>query len=252
MAVRYLLHHHPAFPGLLSKEELYVLVERSSLARGDLCTDSATGRDHTVGEVISGMRPPGPISSARLDRPTYQEFRADSPEEIVEWQPEEPAEEEPEEEQIRYTASGERLYYSAHPSWWSYFKLLLLAFLLALAAFMLVFFDEIGAVLSAVFALVTLFCTYVIRSCRDYTVTEERIEVQWGLLGKNSNEVRICDIRSLDVREKGLKGLIGVGTLDVSTAANAGIEVSFQDIRKPHELKEMIRGLQRGQKNQDD
>lgn len=252
MPVRYLLHHHPAFPGLLSKEELYVLVERSSLARGDLCTDSVTGRDHTVGEVISGMRPPRPNSAARLDRPTYQEFRADSPEEITDWEPEESAEEESEEEKIRYTASGERIHYSAHPSWWSYFKPLLLAFLLAVAAGMLVFFDEIGAVFAAVFALVTLFCTYVIRSCRDYTVTEERIEVQWGLLGKNSNEVRICDIRSLDVREKGLKGLLGIGTLDVSTAANAGIEVSFQDIRKPHDLKEMIRGLQRGQKNQDD
>ena len=56
--MRYLIYNHPAFPGLLSKEELYLLVERSSLARGDLCTDTLTGRDHTVGEVINGMRPP--------------------------------------------------------------------------------------------------------------------------------------------------------------------------------------------------
>lgn len=252
MPVRYLLHHHPAFPGLLTKEELYVLVERSSLARGDLCTDTATGRDHTVGEVITGMRPPRPSSAARLDRPTYQEFRADAPEEVMEWEEEAAAQEEPEEEKIRLTASGERIYYCSHPSWLCYAKPLFLAFLLAVAAMMLLFFDEIGAVLAAVFALVTLFCIYVIRSCRDYTVTEERVEVQWGLLGKNSNEVRICDIRSLDVRESGLKGLLGIGTLDVSTAANAGIEVSFQDIRRPHEIKELIRGLQRGLKPQED
>lgn len=250
--MRYLLHHHPAFSGLLSKDELYVLVERSSLARGDLCTDTATGRDHTVGEVISGMRPPRPSSSSRLDRPTYQEFRADSPEALEEWAEEEAGEDEPEAEPIRYTEGGEQIFFSGHPSWWRYSKLLFLVFLLVVAAGMLVLFDEILAVLAAFFAVVIFFCIYVIRRCHDYMVTEERIEVQWGLLGKNSNEVRICDIRSLDVREKGLKGLIGVGTLDVSTAANAGIEVSFQDIRKPHEIKEMIRSLQRGLKNQDD
>ena len=53
--MRYLLHNHPAFPGLLSKEDLYTLVECGSLARGDLCRDVQTGRDHTVGEVISDL-----------------------------------------------------------------------------------------------------------------------------------------------------------------------------------------------------
>ena len=54
--MRYLLHNHPTFPDLLSKDELYELVERSSLARGDFCTDTLTQRDHTVGEVISDVR----------------------------------------------------------------------------------------------------------------------------------------------------------------------------------------------------
>ena len=94
--MRYLLHNHPAFPGLLSKEDLYTLVERSSLARGDLCTDVQTGRDHTVDEVISGMRPPRASSPPRVDRPAYQEFRADDPHEIDETPPED--EEDPEEE----------------------------------------------------------------------------------------------------------------------------------------------------------
>ena len=67
--MRYLLHNHPAFPGLLSKEDLYTLVERSSLARGDLCTDVQTGRDHTVGEVISVQVIPRPHDDVALILP---------------------------------------------------------------------------------------------------------------------------------------------------------------------------------------
>jgi membrane protein YdbS with pleckstrin-like domain len=244
--MRYLLHSHPTFPDLLSKDELYELVERSSLARGDLCTDTLTNRDHTVGEVISQMRPPSPSSTARLSRPAYQEFRADSPldDELEEEEPEEEAEPEPPKE--RFTASGERLLFFSHPSWFRYVKALFFFSLLVTASVMLLFIDAVYSVVTGLLALATLIAVMIARSCRDYLVTEDRVEVLWGILGRSSNEVRICDIRSLDVRESGIKGILGIGTLDASSAANAGIEVSFHDIRKPHEVKELIRRLQRG------
>ncbi len=247
--MRYLLHNHPAFPGLLSKDDLYLLVERSSLARGDLCTDTMTGHDHTVGEVISGMRPPRASTAARIDRPAYQEFRADSPHDVEEPEPEDEEEEEeemPAEETLRYTESGELILFFSHPAWLSYAKTLFLALLLFVAAAMLLTMDEAYALVAGLCGLATLIGVFIARSCSDYLVTEDRVEVIWGILGRSSNEVRICDIRSIDVRESGLKGLLGIGTLDVSSAANAGIEVSFQDIRRAHEVKQLIRQLQRG------
>lgn len=245
--MRYLLHNHPTFPDLLSKDELYELVERSSLARGDLCTDTLTNRDHTVGEVISHMRPPSPSSTARMNRPAYQEFRADSP--LDDEPEEEVAEEEaePEAPKERYTASGELILFFSHPSWFRYVKALFFFFLLVTASVMLLFIDAVYSVITGLLALATLIAIMIARSCRDYLVTEDRVEVLWGILGRSSNEVRICDIRSLDVRENGIKGLLGIGTLDASSAANAGIEVSFLDIRKAHEVKELIRRLQRGE-----
>jgi membrane protein YdbS with pleckstrin-like domain len=242
--MRYLLHNHPTFPGLLSKDELYELVERSSLARGDLCTDTLTQRDHTVGEVISQMRPPSPSRTARLSRPAYQEFRADSPHE--EDPLEEELEEEPEPSKERYTASGELILFSSHPSWFGYVKTIFLFLILVTASVVLLFIDPVYSLITSLLALATLMAIMIARSCRDYLVTEDRVEVLWGILGRNSNEVRICDIRSLDVRENGIKGILGIGTLEASSAANAGIEVSFLDIRNPHEVKELIRRLQRG------
>lgn len=241
--MRYLLHNHPAFPGLLSKEDLYTLVARGSLARGDLCTDVQTGRDHTVGEVISGMRPPRASSPPRVDRPAYQEFRADDLHQIDET----PPEDEEEEDKPRYTESGERIWHFGHPSWLSYWKGLFLTLLCLFAAGMLFSMDEAYALISGLSGIAVFIGVSIARSSHDYIVTDERVEYVWGIMGRSSKEVRICDIRSLDVWEKGFKGIVlRLGTLDVSSAGNAGVEVSFRDIRQAHKVKELIRHLQRG------
>lgn len=243
LPMRYHLHNHAAFPGLLSKEDLYVLVERGSLARGDLCTDTETGRDHTVGEVISGMRAPRGRSSAQISRPVYQEFRADSPfDGMHEDEPE--AEEEIVDDAHLFTASGERIYHQTMPSWLSYAKALFLALLLAIASGLLYKFEGKYFLVTLLGSTAVLTCVAIARYSKEYLVTEERVEVVWGIMGRSSKEVRICDIRSIDVRKGGLKGLLGLGTLDFSSA-NAASEVQFKDMRRAHEVKQMVRQLQK-------
>lgn len=260
--MRYLLHQHPEFPGLLSKEDLYTLVERGSLARGDLCTDMQTRRDHMVGEVISGMRPPRARSAPRIDRPAYQEFRADDPFDAVAPVDEDDEAEETEEDEDEaaaeekeagaaeldehYTDSGERIYYLAHPAWLSYWRSLFLMLLCFAAAGMLFSMDEGYALISGLAGIAAFICITIARSSHDYIVTEERVEYVWGILGRSSKEVRVCDIRSIDVSERGLKGWLGLGTLDVCSAGTAGVEVSFRDIRRAHHVKQLVRQLQRG------
>lgn len=243
--MRYHLHEHPAFPGLLSKEDLFLLVERGSLARGDLCSDTVTGRDHTVGDVIGGMRPPSARSVSRLARPAYQEIRADALSDEPETIPDETEESELLDTES-YTAAGELILHRSHPSWLGYWKALFLVLLLLIASGMLMKVEPLYAPASALSALVVLIAVWIGRNFRDYYVTEERVELVWGILGRSSKEVRICDIRSIDVYESGLKGLLGLGTVDFSSAANAGIEVQFRDIRRAHAVKELVRQLQRG------
>ncbi|MDZ4289097.1 MAG: PH domain-containing protein [Prosthecobacter sp.] len=240
--MRYSLHHHPAFPAPLSKDDLYVLVERGSLARGDLCTDLQTGMDHTVGEVVNTMRPPRDNTAARVGRPAYQEFRADSPLDALD---EAAAEGEAPEDTFAYTDSGERILYHTRPSWLAYSKALFLALLLAIAAGMLFMFEGKYFIAALIGSLVTIAGTAIARYTHDCFVTEERVEVVWGVIGRSSHEVRICDIRSIDVHESGIKGLLGLGTVDFSSAANAGVEVKFQDIRRAHDVKQLLRQLQK-------
>ncbi len=236
--MRYLLHDHPAFPGLLSKEDLFVLVERGTLARGEVCTDTLTRSDHTVGDVIRGMVPPRG-RAARISRPAYQEIRADLPGFEVQL----PVElgEEPD---LRED-DDEAPFFEAHPSWLAYAGGFTSAALLAgLGVFLLPF----GGEYSLIPLLASLACLLGIALARystDYLVGEDRVEKVWGLLGRSSREVRICDIRNIDVHMRGLKGLLGVGTVDISSAGGNEVEVSFRDVRGAHEVKQLVRQLQR-------
>ncbi len=264
--MRYLIHNHPAFPGPVSKEDLYVLVERGSLARGDLCTDRLTGRDHTVGDVIGGMRRPRASSPPRIDRPAYREIRADAPPDIPDdeemgeddGEPEDlmdddAAEEEGEEaeepdpgEEPAYTPAGELILYQSHPSWLGYGKALLLVLLLIVAAGMLLRFEADYAIVSLLCASATFTCVAMARFTRDYLVTEARAEVIWGIFGRSSKEMPLASIRTMDVHQKGLKGMLGLARVDFFSAAGSAPELQFRDIRGAHDLKQLIRQVQLG------
>lgn len=125
-------------------------------------------------------------------------------------------------------------------------KALFLVLLLLVAAGLLFAIQLEYAVIALLCATSTLIGIGIARYSRDYIVTYERVELIWGIIGRSSKEARICDIRSIDVYEPGLKGLLGLGIIDFSTAANAGIEVQFKDIRGAHAVKDLVRKLQKG------
>ena len=261
MSARYTLQQHPAFSAPLSKEDLYTLVARGSLARGEMCMDEATGHMHTVGELVSGMRPPTASSGqARINRPMYREISPDTeiseelePEaEEEEEEIEEAAPAEGEDDDFDYSPSGEVILHHAHPSWLGYTKALVLCLLLTIAGGLLFVIQFEYAIIAFLCASSTLIAVGIARYSHDYIVTRERVELIWGIIGRSSKEARICDIRSIDVYESGLKGMLGLGTIDFSTAANAGIEVQFKDLRRAHVVKDLVRKLQRGVDPTDD
>jgi len=248
MSARYRIQNNPSFEGLLSKEDIYLLVERGSLARGDICMDARNGRAHKIGELIGGMSPPRAGNpSARIERPPYQEIRADGPLDTPEEDEDGEDLDQEIEDDFQYTAGGERIHYHAHPSWWAFTKPLVLFVLLGIASGLCFQFGSLYTTIGLGLAVFTLLGVAIVRFSRDYYITGERVEMVWGLLGRSSKEVRICDIRAIDVHEEGLKGMLGIGTLDFSSAGNAGVEVQFKNIRNAHQVKELVRDLQKSQ-----
>jgi len=247
MAARYRLTEHPAFGELLSREDLFVLSQRGSIGRGDLCEDQESGQFHTVGELIGGMkRSRVGRGDVRVDRPRYQEIRGSAGLIPVDDEAEiEDADDEPDEEFEESDSRGEEVVFQAHPSWWNYAKSLSLMLFLAVGGALATPFGPEFALAGFGAAAVVLVGIMVVRFSKIYAITEERVEVIWGVIGRSSKEVRIRDIRSIDVRENWVGGLFGLGSVDFSSSANAGIEVAFESIRRAHRVKELVRRLQR-------
>ena len=82
------------------------------------------------------------------------------------------------------------------------------------------------------------------RSQRKYTVTNRRVSVEYGIVSKRSNELRIQDIRSINLSTTGLSGLLGIGRLEFASAATDDAEVIFWNTPRAEKIRDIVRSLQ--------
>ncbi|MEZ5299436.1 MAG: PH domain-containing protein [Verrucomicrobiales bacterium] len=136
--------------------------------------------------------------------------------------------------------------YQGHPSVFAYPKSLIVA--VAASAIGAFFSLQQPLFLAAgIFASALIFTAILfLRSYRVYLVTSARVEVVVGILSRSSREVRIDDIRAINVNKIGLLGFIGVGTVEFCTAGSDGVEVAFQQIHGAHRVKTLVRSLRDG------
>ena len=94
----------------------------------------------------------------------------------------------------------------------------------------------------AVFVLAKALCRYF---AQKYKITTHRVIVESGLFIKNSKQLRIKDIRSLEVSKNAFEGfLLGMGSLELSTAATDDAEIIFAGIRDADKVRDLVSRLQ--------
>jgi hypothetical protein len=74
----------------------------------------------------------------------------------------------------------------------------------------------------------------------NYKITNKNVILTKGLINKSTNQIRIKDIRSINVIKKGLDGLLGVGDLEMSSSASDKAEVIFKGLRGATSVKEIL------------
>jgi len=82
------------------------------------------------------------------------------------------------------------------------------------------------------------------RSRRKYTVTNSRVIVEYGIVSKRSNEIRVQDIRSINLVTSGLPGLLGIGRVEFASAATEDAEVVFWHTPEAQKIRDLVRSLQ--------
>jgi membrane protein YdbS with pleckstrin-like domain len=144
-------------------------------------------------------------------------------------------------------SSGEATLYEASPSMFRNRPLLFLAGLL-LPVWLIYQGSRIGgdpALVGAGIALIpVLALVYLVwwLSCRAtrLTVTERKITLRRGLLGRDLNEVRHVDVRNVRLRQGLFQRLLGVGGIAISTSGQSDIEVEVTGLPNPHRIREII------------
>ncbi len=82
------------------------------------------------------------------------------------------------------------------------------------------------------------------RSGRKYTVTNRRVSVEYGIISKQSTELRVQDIRSINLTTSGVAGLLGIGRLEFSSAASDDADVIFWNTPGAEKIRDLVRSLQ--------
>ncbi len=146
-------------------------------------------------------------------------------------------------EQILWTGTVSNLYYAGK---WFLVVILLGA---VVGSFWLVLPDYANILLAARGALVLLALLLigwiqVDRRRRRYAVTNKRVSVEYGIISLTSNEIRIQDIRCINLAKKGFSGLLGIGRVEFSSAATDDDDVIFWNTPDAEKVRDLVRSLQ--------
>src|SRR4051812_20866611 len=148
--------------------------------------------------------------------------------------------------------SSEEVLWSGACSHWYYFWHWLLGLLVvtASAAAIVLYRDALAPYLPWLYAvpvvllLIVILYIWWVRGMRRYQVTRGRVVVTTGRVVTDSNEIRVQDIRSINVDKNGLAGFFGIGDVEFSSAATDDAEVTFVGIAGADGVRDLVRKLQ--------
>jgi hypothetical protein len=219
--------------GPYAEEEVLDLLEGGGVTPDAPCLDASSGRVCEAGALFKVINP---------------EAEPASPPAPVPWQPAPLPESDEPPEPPGASALPDKppahVLYRGNPCFLTYWRSALLATVLWSAGWLAR--DRFPALLPLCLAAgaVVLLAAVLRRLSRQYSISSVRVEMVEGLLARSSRELRIDDIRAINVSRKGLTGLLGIGTITFSSAAGAPDDVVFQNVSRAAALKEMVRRIQ--------
>ena len=122
-------------------------------------------------------------------------------------------------------ASGERVLYAASPAMFRNSPIL---FVLSLILCLVV----VGIVILLVW--------YLRCKGTQLTVTNKRTTLRTGILSKHINEVFHRDVRNVRLSQSFWQRILGVGSLELSSAGQSDVEISVSGMPDPEKVKSLI------------
>ena len=143
---------------------------------------------------------------------------------------------------------GEQIVFEGRPVWrsmLSFYVTGLLAAIIIGVVVGLAVSTALGVVVWLVlFALVVL-VGFIRRWETRYTITNQRLRIQRGLLSKNVQQTRIERVQNVNTRQSVFDRVLRVGTVDFDTAGTEDSDFTFVGVGSPHSVVDAVDRAQR-------
>jgi uncharacterized membrane protein YdbT with pleckstrin-like domain len=157
---------------------------------------------------------------------------------------------------VESESAGEQVLFHGHPAWRSMLEFQakgLLAMVLAgviagLATAVAAGHVQVGWVIVAVVAVFAVVGVVglIRRRSTTYTITDQRLTIQIGLLSQELHQTQLERVQNVSSRQSLFERLLGIGTVDFDTAAEAGFDFAFRGVSEPraivHTVHEALQG----------
>ena len=143
---------------------------------------------------------------------------------------------------------GEQIVFEGRPVWRSilsfYVSGLIGAVIIGVIV-ALVASTALGVVVFLVLFAIVVLVGFVRRISTRYTITNQRLRIQRGLLSKHVQQTRIERVQNVNTNQTLVSRVLRVGTVDFDTAGTDDSDFTFIGVGSPHEVVEAVDRAQR-------
>ena len=102
----------------------------------------------------------------------------------------------------------------------------------------------VAAAILAPTGLVTLFLLWIKSKFTVLLINDKLIRSKKGIISRAFSEVQHSDVRNIQVKQGALDRILGIGMVQVGTAAIGEMEITLRAMANPNRIAEMIRQYQ--------
>lgn len=130
------------------------------------------------------------------------------------------------------------------PSWWHFFREILIACVLAVGGIYRLIAHPGSPALALVLwagAAAILGMAALARRYTSWSLTSDRLIARRGLIASHRREMELADVRSIEVDRGMMQRILGLGNVTVASAASADFVIRLLNIPDPERVAEMLR-----------
>jgi uncharacterized membrane protein YdbT with pleckstrin-like domain len=143
---------------------------------------------------------------------------------------------------------GEQIVFEGRPVWRSILSFYITGFIGSVIIGIivaLIFSTGLGVVVFIVLFALDVLVGFFRRVSTRYTITNQRLRIERGLLSKHVQQTRIERVQNVNTNQTFVSRILRVGTVDFDTAGTDDSDFTFIGVGNPHEVVEAVDRAQR-------